>query len=76
MTDGITGLQQYVYLFQTKYRYMTFGSKHIMTQNNKRLHFFGGEGSFYNFPRVKQLSYTIFKSIQLICVWREHFSLA
>jgi len=38
----------------------------IMTVLKGILHFFLEIGSFYHSPRVKQLGFTVFKSIQLI----------
>jgi len=38
--------------------------------------FFGNKGSFYNSPRVKLLSFTIFESIQLIFWYLEEYQIS
>ncbi len=45
------------------FKYVTLDHK---TSLKGTLHFFLKIGSFYNSPRVKQLSFTVFESIQLI----------
>jgi len=40
--------------------------KRLSTLERSNIEFFLEIGSFYNSPRVKQLSFTVFESIQLI----------